>query len=411
MSANIRFRKMREGGSMQRTMLMGLGLGVLGFACAAATAGFALRAASSNRVARRGGEDTLVATPNWRLGDGVTYENLTVFPVLSKDSADTRGYETLDEAMSAGDAIVTESGTNTMHRWRENGGGPSPEYYVEGAQVNQLVLVYRGKRPLVLLAGELVSGGKQDRVIGKDRIVPVGAQPLPLDVFCVEHGRWSDSDQFSESKIIVHPSVREKAAVDQAQESVWAAVRSGSTAPAAVAGAAGGSEADAAPPPLSQAAVAGAIATRAPTQSYAQIYDSPTSGVPVAAFADEVQRRFDRATSGLKDERVVGVVVAYGGEVAWSDVFASPELFASYWPKLLRSYVVEALARPATQEHATLDDARQFLQPLVGRETTESDPGVYRWREVSTERYAEISLDALQPTELQLHWLKIHRSN
>jgi hypothetical protein len=388
---------------MQRAML--LGLGVLGIASLAA--GLSVRAV---RAGSRGGGDQAQASATWRLGEGITYENLTVFPVLSKESADTRGYETLDEALSSGDVVVSESGTNGMRRWREND-GPSPEYYVEGAQVNQLVLVYRGKRPLVLLAGELVSGGKQDRIIGKDRIVPVGAKPLPLDVFCVEHGRWSNGEQFSESKIIVHPSVREKAAVDQAQESVWNAVSSGSTASAGEAGGEGGGVVAAAPPPLSRDAVAGAIASRAPTQSYAKIYDSPTSGIPVGAFADEVQRRFDRATSGLKDERVVGVVVAYGGEVAWSDVFASPELFASYWPKLLRSYVVEALARPATHEHASLDDARQFLMPLVGRETTESEPGVYRWREVSNERYAEISLDTLQPAELQLHWLKIHRSN
>ena len=58
-----------------------------------------------------------------------------------------------------------------------------------------------------------VSGGKQDRIIGKDRIVPVGAEPLALDVFCVEHGRWTGaSAQFSNSKTIVHPSVREQAA-------------------------------------------------------------------------------------------------------------------------------------------------------------------------------------------------------
>jgi len=35
------------------------------------------------------------------------------------------------------------------------------------------VLVNHSKRPLLLLAGELVSGGKQDRVIAKDRIVAV----------------------------------------------------------------------------------------------------------------------------------------------------------------------------------------------------------------------------------------------
>src|SRR5207302_1582910 len=98
------------------------------------------------------------------------------------------------------------------------------------ASVNQLVLINRSRRPLLLLAGELVSGGKQDRVIGKDRIVPVGAPPLPLDVFCVEHGRWTGAAQFAAANTIVHPSVRERAAVDQKQAEVWDAVRSGTTA-------------------------------------------------------------------------------------------------------------------------------------------------------------------------------------
>src|SRR2546430_887044 len=56
-------------------------------------------------------------------------------------------------------------------------------------------------------------------IIGKDRIVPVGAPPLPLDVFCVEHGRWTGSSQFAAASTIVHPSVREKAAVDQDRKS------------------------------------------------------------------------------------------------------------------------------------------------------------------------------------------------
>jgi hypothetical protein len=74
-----------------------------------------------------------------------------------------------------GDTILRDRGT--VRPVVQNYGGPS---------VNQLVLINRSKRPLLLLAGELVSGGKQDRIIAKDRIVPVGADPLPLNVFCVE---------------------------------------------------------------------------------------------------------------------------------------------------------------------------------------------------------------------------------
>jgi len=126
---------------------------------------------------------------------------------------------------------------------------------------------------------------------------------------------------------------------------------------------------------------------------------------------EEVRKRFERETSGLKDENVVGVVVAYGGEVAWSDLFASPALFERYWPKLLRSYVIEALARPHTKESATVEDARDFLRLRQGRETTESEPDIYRWREVTEGRYVEIRLEALRPAEITLHWLKIHRTS
>src|SRR5260370_41906371 len=121
-------------------------------------------------------------------------------------------------------------------------------------------MINRGKRPLVLLAGELVSGGKQDRIIAKDRIVGPGERPLPLDVFCVEHGRWSSGTQFAAAKIMVHPSVREKAAVDQKQEQVWDAVRSGSTARADAGGAG-------AAPPLSARGIERAISSDAATQS------------------------------------------------------------------------------------------------------------------------------------------------
>jgi len=352
----------------------------------------------------------------WRVADGVTYENLTVFPVVSRQAADTQAFETLDEALQSGDAVVSESGGDAIVRSRD--GRPVAVPYSGGAQVNQLVLVNRGKRPVVLLAGELLSGGKQDRIVAKDRIVAPGAPPLPLDVFCVEHGRWSSGTKFAASVMIVHPSVREKAAVDQAQTDVWAAVRKGSTA--GPAGGMAGLAAPAAPPPLSEQSIEVEISRGARTEAYAKIYGGNAGGVPVDSFAEEIERRFARATSGLKDERVVGVVVAYGGDVAWSDVFASLALFESYWPKLIRSYVVEALARPQLREAASRDDARDFMRPLAGNESTESEPGVYRWREINEGHYTEIALEALhplagnargEPQDVMLHWLKIHRTN
>ena len=304
-----------------------------------------------------------------------------------------------------------------MRRTRD--GEPMP-VYTGGSRVNQLVLVNRGKRALLLLAGEVVSGGKQDRIIGKDRIVPIGSAPLPLDVFCVEHGRWTgDSMNFSAAETMVHPTVREQAAVKQDQNQVWAAVRDetpkvGQSESVTVEGQARGMSAGAAdgvaaaPPPLPAAAI-DAVISQAPTQSYRRIYQSPMVQNSVEGFAEEMSRRFDRATSGIKGGHVVGVVVAFGDDVAWSDVFASSQLFETYWPKLLRSYVVEALTRPAVRQAATIDDARDFLRPATGRTQEDTEPGVYTWREQSVDGLTQIELEALAPRPITLHWLRVAR--
>jgi hypothetical protein len=149
----------------------------------------------------------------------------------------------------------------------------------------------------------------------------------------------------------------------------------------------------------------------APTQSYSKIYGSRRVSVSVDAMVDEVQRRFRKETAGLKGERVVGVVIAYGGEVAWSDIFASGELFDQYWSKLLRSYAVEAVARPTLREKASAEDAQEFLQRLKGREQTESEPGVYLWREINDGKLSQIELEALQPKQIMLHRLVVRRTS
>lgn len=218
--------------------------------------------------------------------------------------------------------------------------------------------------------------------------------------------------------MMVHPSVREKAAVESDQAQVWDAVRAGTTA-ATVGGVAQGSSGSAnaetvapsAAPALSRSAIASTIDSAAPTQAYRKIYQSPRIARSVEEFAGEVNRRFARATSGLKGEAVVGVVVAYGGEVAWSDAFASPALFHQYWPKLLRSYVVEALARPTSRDEASFEDAHAFLERANGHVQEESEPGVYVWRERTQGQYSEIELDALAPETVLLHWMKVLRTN
>jgi hypothetical protein len=359
-----------------------LGISALGFACS-----------SPGSPAQPGRTES-----DWRLLEPITYENLAVFPVVSLSGYDTSAFLTLEEGLSRGEVTVREQGAETLIRNRGNGRSIPPGY--RGPSVNQLVLINHSKRPLLLLAGELVSGGKQDRIIAKDRIVAPFGDPLPLDVFCVEHGRWSAGSEFNAAKTIVHPSVRENAAIHQKQADVWAAVTGGSNVSA-------DASSPAAAPVVTSREITETVTVEAPTQSYTKIYESRRVGSSVDAVVAEVQRRFRRETSGLKGERVVGVVVAYGGEVAWSDIFASSELFDAYWNKLLRSYAVEAVARPSLREKASTGDAREFLRRLDGHEETEAEPGVYRWRQTSEGGLSQIELDALQPKLMTLHRLVV----
>jgi len=150
--------------------------------------------------------------------------NLSVFPVVAASSHNTEAFLTLDEGVRSGEVVVTESGSiRPLIRRR-----PSVPLYPGGAaQVNQLVLINHSKRPLLLLAGEIVTGGKQDRIIAKDRLVPAESDPIDLGVFCVEPGRWVEATaEFGAgSAALAAPSVRARAMADKDQQKVWAELR------------------------------------------------------------------------------------------------------------------------------------------------------------------------------------------
>jgi len=132
----------------------------------------------------RAGEVT--PSSGYKVLEPIRHGNLIVFPVVAAKSYPTGEFLTLDEGLRSGEVVVTEAGSVQGLIRRH----PVPAVQHDGAQVNRLVLINNSKRSLLLLAGEIVTGGKQDRVIGKDRIVPAESDPVDLSVFCVEPGRW-----------------------------------------------------------------------------------------------------------------------------------------------------------------------------------------------------------------------------
>jgi hypothetical protein len=323
--------------------------------------------------------------------------NLTVFPVVTSKSYDTAEFLTLDEGLRSGEVIVTEAG-QARGFIRRRPGDHSVIRPTNGAQVNQLVLVNNSKRPLLLLAGEIVTGGRQDRVIGKDRIVPAESDPVDLSVFCVEPGRWvaaSGKADFSYSlstpAVLASPAVRSKAMAAKDQQQVWDSVRSSQHA-------------------MSEAVeVTSEAATINTTTSYAGVMDNKAVQKQVDAVAQPVQRNYESVVRQLRDKNAVGVVVAVNGEIVWADIFASTQLLQKYWPKLIRSYAADAVVTRAKGGEVTSKEAQAFLGDLEGHhENAETEPGLYRQTEITGDGFKVFELTSLLPkTGFAVHVAKM----
>jgi hypothetical protein len=352
--------------------------------------------------------DEVTSSPGYKVLDPIRHGNLTVFPVVAGKSYPTGEFLTLDEGLRSGEVIVTEAGSVQGLIRRPH----TPAIRNDGAQVNRLVLVNNSKRPLILLAGEIVTGGKQDRVIGKDRIVPAESDPVDLSVFCVEPGRWvATSENFGASEsmyggvaggklhapapmaMMAQPSVRAKAMGDKNQNEVWAEVRK------------------------QQDAVGVEVATTAPavsteiahTSSYARVMENEEVKKQVDAVARPIEQNYQSLIRQLRDRNAVGVVVAVNGRIIWADVFASTDLLEKYWPKLVRSYASEAVVTRAKEVEVTVNRAQAFLADMEGRrEMIESEPGIYRHTEVTGDGFKAFSLTSLLPkTGFEVHVAKM----
>jgi hypothetical protein len=328
---------------------------------------------------------------DYKLLEPITHGDLTVFPVVSTKTHDTNGFLTLDEGIRSGEVVVTEVGNlHTGMRRR-----PLPQNFSGAAQVNRLVLVNNSSRPLILLAGEIVTGGKQDRVVAKDRIVPAESDPVDLGVFCVEPHRWvGTSGKFdTHASVMAQPSVRKKAMVEKDQQQVWEAVGQANNSFSA--------NARAAAPPRSASEtveVTAGIAALESNSSYAGARENKVVDKQVQSITEPMQKSYESLIRQLRNQNAVGVVVAVKGRIVWADLFASGSLLTKYWPKLLQSYAAEALTTPGDHREVSVKDAQQFLDNWQARhETVDSEPGLYRQRELVGDRFRAFELTSLLP--------------
>jgi hypothetical protein len=129
--------------------------------------------------------------------------------------------------------------------------------------------------------------------------------------------------------------------------------------------------------------------------------------------ATPITQDYQKLLRQLKERRATGVVVAIGGHIVWADIFASPELLETYWPKLVRSYAAEAVTSDWNGKSASVEAASNYLEELTGtREVVETEPGVYRRSEATGDGFKVFNIVSLLPkTNFAVHLAKMADAN
>lgn len=254
-----------------------------------------------------------------RLGDPKTFRNMTIFPVFGQGT--TPDYLTLDEALAHNAAKVTEVS--------------------EGGSVPELRFVNEGDMPVFLMDGEELIGAKQNRTLNLSILVPA-RKTIGIPVSCVERGRWSRlSREFSSAPRAQYAEgrARKMAQVSASMES------------------SGARHSD-------QGEVWRDIEAK-----FTRLRISSRTSAMSDIFEQHSARLEEYANSFSPAEGQLGAVFTIEGKVCGFELFDSPDTLKKLWPKLLRSYGLDALDRADSahqKEEKTIlpgpDDVESFLR-------------------------------------------------
>ena len=245
------------------------------------------------------------------VGEPVYYGNLTIVPVYTRRLEESRNYNTLDDALASNSLTISE---------------------VNGGQVPQVELNNYSKRTVFIMGGEVISGGKQDRIFGREVLLSPGARHVVVPVYCVEESRWQyETDTFYSKQNLGTWNLRSTAqmAPRGAQAEIWSDISA--------------SHRD--------------MGVTSRTMAYQEAYEQ--KGVREKVL--EHERHFRQVPTLHRD--TIGVVVGVGGRIVSADLFANSSLFQDLWPKILKS---SALAAVSSRSKGTVsqDDAARFIRRL-----------------------------------------------
>lgn len=242
---------------------------------------------------------------NYRLSGPYTFENLSIFLVHGPDERDSRIYTTLEDAMKR--EIVTLHETSDVNELAIENVSPGEEVFVQ--------------------AGDIVKGGKQDRVLAVDLILPAKSGKIPISAFCVEHSRWQrrgdeSADHFTITEMASGFSLKRAIKDAASQVGVWDEVEK------------------------SQQKMSSSLSANVRSG------ESPTS-LPLALESDAVQQSATPYVNALSargaENDVLGVVFTINNELIGADVYSSNVMFKRMWPRLLNAAATEASTELVTK--------------------------------------------------------------
>lgn len=239
-----------------------------------------------------------------RVVPGHTYKGLTVYLLETDWIVHRENYRSMSEALLAKELVITEE---------------------PAASVPSVLAENKGDRAVLMLAGEIIVGGKQNRTLKDDVLLDAHATAI-LPVLCVERARWSGRYQpFLEGSGMASLDVRGGAISGRAQGEIWDSVSSYQRK----------------------------LSVEAPTADLSAIQKSPEAARAVADYTDAFRKHW-RAEA-------VGMVVARHGRIVGADIFCNRQIFAKHRDRLLESYALDCHVHRNDVIRHHQQDAAQFL--------------------------------------------------
>lgn len=277
----------------------------------------------------------------------------------------------------------------------------------ETGSVNELRIENSGDEDVFIQSGDIVKGGRQDRVLTVSFILPRKSGEVPVAAYCVEHGRWSargteDAAHFASSYNSL-PSREAKLAMK---------------APLAAA-----PDMPAAPSRRQYDAWSETSERqRAVWNEVARTQEKLSAGVnsPVASPTSETSLELSLENDKLKELRaqymkaledkaaeadITGFAFAVNGRINSADLYPSNGLFRKMWRKLLGASIAEAVGESSASVQAaapSVEDVRNFLAAAEMGKSHAQEIGNLAHQEIR-DADAALFVEAARPTGEWVH--------